>query len=461
MPKYFVLDTNVFLHNPRALFLFEEHHVVIPITVIEEIDRFKKDFSEIGRNARLTSRYLDELRLKGNLLGGVALDSGGTVRVDISAHDDQRISGVLLENNADRRILLSAMHVMQQLRAQGSQEPVIVVTKDTNLRLKAHALGLDVEDFENAKVNIEELYTGRLDVPTPAALIERIYQDNVIDLAPIRKIVAELKLAPGENGNGDPSLYPNQFLHLIQPGDEKTGALARIDPTGTKVELLRKLKHHVCNITYRNREQRMAFELLLDDRVRLVTLVGMAGTGKTLLALAAGLQKAINEGTYQRLLVSRPIYPLGRELGFLPGDLEEKLRPWMQPIFDNLEMLLASPTDKAAQYTRLNEYIDDGRIELEALTYIRGRSIPNVYLLIDEAQNLTPHEIKTTITRAGEGTKIVLTGDPYQIDNPYLDSNSNGLTYVVERMKGQGLAGHITLVKGERSPLAELSATVL
>jgi PhoH-like ATPase len=461
MLKHFVLDTNVFLHNPRALFLFQENIVVIPITVIEEIDRFKKDFNEIGRNARLTSRYLDELRVKGNLIAGVKLESGGTVRVDIGSHKDVNVNGVLLENNADHRILWCALDLKRELEKIGAEERVIVVTKDTNLRLKAHALGLDVEDFENSKVNIDELYTGRFDMRVPGALIDRMYQENIIDAEPIKKLYAAQwgAVAPGEEEQ--PRLYPNEFVHLIAETDEKTSALTRLDPSAARLELLRKLKHQICNITYRNREQRMALELLLDDRVRLVTLVGMAGTGKTLLALAAGLHKVVNEPVYQRLLVSRPIYPLGRELGFLPGDLEEKLRPWMQPIFDNLEFLLASPTDKAAQYTRLNEYMEEGRIELEALTYIRGRSIPNVFLLIDEAQNLTPHEIKTTITRVGEGTKIVLTGDPYQIDNPYLDSNSNGLTYVVERMKGQTLAGHVTLVKGERSPLAELAATVL
>jgi PhoH-like ATPase len=460
MRKHFVLDTNVFLHNPRALFLFEENHIIIPITVIEEIDRFKKDVTEIGRNARLTSRYLDDLRNRGNLIEGVELDGGGVVSVDVGAHRDVDTESVLFESNADQRILTVALHTKKQLKERGVHEPVILVTKDTNLRLKGHALGLDVEDFENAKVNIDELYTGRIELRAPAALIERIYQEGVIDAPPVLALFAE---AVAGNGTRDDerTLYPNQFIHLIDQADDKSGALVRLDPSGKKIELLRKLKHQIANITYRNREQRMAFELLLDDRVRLVTLVGMAGTGKTLLALAAGLHKALNESAYQRLLVSRPIYPLGRELGFLPGDLEDKLRPWMQPIFDNLEFLLASPTDKAAQYTRLQQYIDDGMIELEALTYIRGRSIPNVYLLIDEAQNLTPHEIKTTITRVGEGTKIVLTGDPYQIDNPYLDSNSNGLTYVVERLKGQGLAGHVTLVKGERSPLAELAATVL
>jgi PhoH-like ATPase len=458
MAKHFVLDTNVLLHNPRAIYLFQENHVVVPITVIEEIDRFKKDQTEIGRNARLTSRFLDELRGQGNLFEGVKLESGGTVRVDVNQHEEHELGQLLLENNNDKRILLSALHVKKTIRENNENEPVILVTKDTNLRIKGDALGLEVQDFENAKVNIDELYTGRIDVSVPSRLIENIYQDDVVSISDVAEYL-NAPMADSDRLTEDaPPFYPNQFVHLQDATDEKTGALGRVDLTGKHIELLKKMKHTVFNITHRNREQRFALDLLLDDRIRLVTLVGIAGTGKTLLALAAGLQKVAHENVYQRLHVSRPIEPMGRELGFLPGDLEEKLRPWMQPIFDNLEFLLSSPTDKAAQFTRLNQIMEEGLIELEALTYIRGRSIPNVYLLIDEAQNLSPHEIKTTITRAGEGTKIVLTGDPYQIDNPYLDSNSNGLTYVVERMKDQPLAGHITLTKGERSPLAELAA---
>ena len=253
---------------------------------------------------------------------------------------------------------------------------------------------------------------------------------------------------------------PNQFLTFIDETNPDHTALARVMGE-ERAEVLRRLDGPVAGVTPRNREQRFAFEVLLDDRVRLVTLVGKAGTGKTLLALAAALKRTLADEAFQRILVTRPIYPLGRDLGFLPGDLETKLKPWMQPIFDNLEFLLASPKDKAAQYTRLAELIDSGTVELEALTYIRGRSIPNQFMIIDEAQNLTPHEIKTVITRIGEGTKVVVTGDPYQIDNPYVDSSSNGLTYHVERMKGHEIAGHVTLIKGERSPLAELAANLL
>jgi len=438
MIKHFILDTNVFLHNPSALFLFEDNCIVIPISVIEEIDRFKKDMSEIGRNARLTSRYLDQLRDQGNLAEGVKLDSGGTVRVDVSRHRDVYIDDVLLENNADNQILLVALSVKEE----HPNEPTILVTKDTNLRIKADSLGLKAQDFENAKVDINDLYTGLAQVEVDGATIDRLYENHEVEI------------------EGD--FFANQFLHLLDPLDPQHNALARYRAKNKHATLLKTLKNPVCNIMPRNREQRFALDLLLDDKINLVTLVGKAGTGKTLLALAAGLQKVLNnDNGYNRLIVSRPIYPMGRELGFLPGDLDTKLKPWMQPIFDNLMLLLSSPVDKAAQYTRLNDYLDNEIIELEALTYIRGRSLPNVYLLVDEAQNLTPHELKTTVTRAGEGTKIVLTGDPYQIDNPYLDSNSNGLTYIVERMKGQEISGHMTLIKGERSPLAELAANIL
>ncbi len=438
MIKHYVLDTNVLLHNPNALFLFQDNHVIIPITVIEEIDRFKKELSEIGRNARLTSRHLDTLRTRGNLMKGVALDNGGSLHVDVEKQKDLSLNGLLLEAKSDNRILLVAL----QEQKRHPEERTILVTKDTNLRIKADALGLEAQDFQNSKVNIDELYTGMVKLEVDGEMIDDLYEDEELTIE-------------------DHDLYANQFVHLVDQGDPNHTALARMDNNAQKLVLLKKLKSPIFNIWPRNREQRFAMDLLLDDQVRLVTLVGKAGTGKTLLALAAGLHRTLNDNRYLRLLVSRPIYPLGRELGFLPGDLDAKLKPWMQPIFDNLELLLSSPTDKAAQFTRVSQLRDDGTIEMEALTYIRGRSLPNVYLLIDEAQNLTPHEIKTTVTRVGENTKIVLTGDPYQIDNPYLDASSNGLTYVVERMKGQQMAGHMTLIKGERSPLAELAANIL
>jgi len=440
-PKYYVLDTNVLLHNPDAIFAFQENHLIIPITVIEEIDKFKRDMSDIGRNARAASRNLDLLKANGKLSNGVDLPNGGTLRVDLAdpaAFGD--IPGFAFNGSPDMHIL--AVALAAQKKHQNSK--VILVTKDTNLRIKADALNLDAEDFESQKVNMEELYTGYVEILVPRGVIDGLFENGEVEIE-----------------NHQIELFPNQCLQLIDETDSSHTALARIQANGHTAIPIKRLKGPIYNISPRNREQRFALELLLDDKVQLVTLVGKAGTGKTLLAIAAGLNKVLQEEVYQRLVVTRPIYPLGRDLGFLPGDLEAKLRPWMQPIFDNLELLLADPKDKAARYTKLNELINLGVIELEALTYIRGRSIPNQYLIIDESQNLTPHEIKTVVTRVGEGSKIVLTGDPYQIDNPYLDSSSNGLTYLVEHMKGQQLAGHVTLIKGERSSLAELAANLL
>ncbi len=434
--KIYVFDTNVLLHDPNAIFKFADNEVVIPIVVIEELDQFKKDQNENGRNARTLSRYLDELRARNNLANGVELDEGGLLRIDLTQEDlvDFRsING----HKADNQILSVALSLNRKADTQ-----VILVSKDTNLRLKADAMGLRAEDYEHGKVRIEELFSGQEEVTVPRETIETLYRTG------------EVELDTGE-------LSANLFLVLRNEERPQHTVLARVKAGGT-VGLVRRIKEGVWGIFPRNKEQTFAFDLLLDDDLKLVTLVGKAGTGKTLLAIAAGLFKASDENRYQRLLVSRPIFPLGRDIGFLPGDIEEKLNPWMKPVYDNVEFIL----DLAREHVRdkkrgYQELIDLGLLEIEPLTYIRGRSIPHQYLIIDEAQNLTPHEIKTIITRAGEGTKIVLTGDPYQIDNPYVDSTSNGLTYVVHKFQGEPVAGHITLFKGERSELAERAAELL
>jgi PhoH-like ATPase len=319
---------------------------------------------------------------------------------------------------------------------------VVFVTKDTNLRIKADAVGLVAADYESDKVSIEELYAGTSEVMVRKDEVDRFFGQGYLDL--------------------DGDYLPNEGITLVEETNPShtgigryQGALARVVP------LIRTPKEGLWGIHPRNREQQFALDLLLNDDIQLVTLVGKAGTGKTLLAIAAGLHKAADEGDYSRLLVSRPIFPLGRDLGFLPGDVEEKLAPWMQPIFDNVELLLGMVDERGKRKRGYKELEEMGLLEIEPLTYIRGRSIPKQFMIVDEAQNLTPHEIKTIITRAGEGTKIVLTGDPYQIDNPYVDSSSNGLTYAVEKFKGQEIAGHVTLTKGERSPLAELAANLL
>ncbi|GAB4251170.1 PhoH family protein [Deferrisoma sp.] len=435
--KNYVLDTNVLLHDPEALNAFEDNVVNIPITVIEEIDRFKKNLDEIGRNARHVSRYLDALRTKGDLKAGIPNEHGGAVRVMFGLEYADRLPPELAAGKGDNRILAVclALKEMETL-------PVVFVTKDTNLRIKANALGIRAEDYERGKVRLEELYTGTAELSVPAGTVNRFFQEHGVAV--------------------EAELFDNQYVWLRDETNPQHAGLGRYRAESGKVEPLRVPKEGVWGVHPRNREQRYALDALLDERIQLVTLVGKAGTGKTLLAIAAGLQKSIEEQVYKRLLVSRPIFPMGRDIGFLPGDVQEKLRPWMQPIFDNVDFLFAGVEDREGRRRRgYQELIDMGLMSLEPLTYIRGRSIPYQYMIVDEAQNLTPHEIKTIITRAGEGTKIVLTGDPYQIDNPYIDSTSNGLSYCVERFKNQSIAAHVTLEKGERSPLAELAANVL
>jgi len=438
MKKTYILDTNVLLHDPQAIFRFDDNDLVIPITVIEEIDRFKKDQSEIGRNARQISRLLDGFRKQAHLIEGVTLEKGGVLKVAIFTEEAlKRLPPELRSDQGDNRILAVALKMQEQ-----SQFPVVFVTKDTNLRIKADAVGLPAEDYESDKVSIDELYSGTAQLMVEKEEVDRFYGQGYLE-------------SPEE-------FLPNQFVTLVETANPSHTALCRYQSTLRRlVPLIRPPKEGVWGIHSRNREQQFAFDLLLNDDIQLVTLVGKAGTGKTLLAIAGGLLKSADEGSYSRLLVSRPIFPMGRDLGFLPGDVEEKLAPWMQPIFDNVELLLGSVEERGKRKRGYKELVDMGILEIEPLTYIRGRSIPKQFMIVDEAQNLTPHEIKTIITRAGEGTKIVLTGDPYQIDNPYVDSSSNGLAYVVEKFKGQEIPGHVTLTKGERSCLAELAANLL
>jgi len=438
--RVYVLDTNVLLYDPKALFVFDEHDVVIPMTVIEEIDRFKKDLNETGRNARTISRYLDKLRERGSLRSGVELHGGGRLRVDYVTHDPNLPITWGPETN-DNRILRSVVRLAED-------HDVALVTRDTNMRLKCDALGVSAEDYQNARISVDEQYTGLRDLLVSPDLIDRVYADGHVDLEAL----------------DSPQASPQEFLHLKADDGTNKSAMVRVDRRRGRANKVGSYREGVWGIFARNREQLFALDLLLDDDLSLVTINGVAGTGKTLLAIAAGLQRVCDDHAYRKLLVSRPIFPLGRDIGFLPGDIGEKLNPWMKPIFDNLELLLStrqehtSGSDKEPEYAYL---LDQKIIEVEPLTYIRGRSIPRQYLVVDEAQNLTPHEIKTVLTRAGEGTKVVMTGDPGQIDNPYVDAMSNGLTYCIERFKDADIVGHITLRKGERSPLAELAANLL
>ena len=439
MKKNFVLDTNVLLHDPQAIYAFEDNNVIIPIYCIEEIDQFKKDISELGRNARQVSRYLDEFRLKGHLADGVPInDNNGSGVIQVLW--TERNVPIHLRNNrlADNKILAVALEVANK----DSSIPTIFVTKDTNLRIRADALNLKAENYESDRIDIRELYSGTAELLLPSEQIDTIFREGFLEYE-------------------DEELSANQCILLRDNTAETHTALGRYRREEKKITLISPASKGTFGVTPRNKEQTFALELLLSDDIKLVTLVGKAGTGKTLLAIAAGLKKTADEHTYQRLLVSRPIFPLGRDIGFLPGAIEDKLNPWMQPIFDNVELIYSMSNADRRSGRSYHELIDLGIIEIEPLTYIRGRSIPNQYIIVDEAQNLTPHEVKTIITRVGEKTKIVLTGDHYQIDNPYVDSSSNGLTYVVNRFRNHGIAGHITLEKGERSALAELATNLL
>ncbi|MEM9908684.1 MAG: PhoH family protein [Cyanobacteria bacterium P01_D01_bin.44] len=441
MKKTFVLDTNVLLHDPSAIKRFEDNEVVLPITIIEELDRFKKRPDETGSNARQVSRLLDKLRQQGNLIDGIALEREGILRVALCHRETLKELPLELEGDkADNEILAVALEQKSRCNC-----PVVMVSKDTNLRIKADTLGLAAEDYETDKIDIEGLYSGMAEVLVEAEMFTQLFQSGSITL--------------------EGKFYPNQALTLVDVTNPSHTALAMVSGDSNRVIPLPKLPYHgISQIHARNREQQFAFNLLLNDDISLVTLVGKAGTGKTLLAAAAGVHKVADEHQYSRLLIARPIVPMGRDLGYLPGDIGEKMNPWMQPLFDNFDLIFGTQdtTDKPSHWRRGHEeLIERGLLEIEPLTYIRGRTLPKQYLIVDEAQNLTPHEVKTILTRAGEDTKVILTGDVAQIDNPYVDAASNGLAYVVERFKKEPIAGHIILHRGERSNLAARASELL
>ncbi len=441
MKKNYVLDANVLLHDPHAIFKFEDNDLIIPIYAIEEIDQFKREGSERGRNARTIARLLDETREShgGTLARGVPLENGGSLRIAIPERRPDKLVG-LESGSQDLAILQTAIDV----RDKDTSRPTIFVTMDTNLRIRADALGVTSETYENQRVRDPEIEHSVLELEVAGAEVDAFFQHGAV--------------TPSDGR----SLYPNAAVMLRDAGAPNHTALGRFDGQKGQVTALRVAREGVMGVRPRNKEQTFALDLLLDDTIRLVTLIGKAGTGKTLLALAAGLKRTTEDNAYSRLLVSRPIMPLGRDLGFLPGDVDEKLNPWMQPIFDNLEFLFSNGGTRSGRDSRgFLELLESGTIQVEPLTYIRGRSLPHQYLIVDEAQNLTPHEVKTIITRCGEGTKIVLTGDPHQIDNPYVDHASNGLSVVADRFKRERIAGHVVLAKGERSDLAELAANLL
>jgi len=435
--KNYIIDTNVLLHDPNSLLSFADNHVLVPIEVIEEIDRFKRESTELGQNARTVSRMLDGFRGEGSLSEGVTLPNGGKLKIAFYKNGHANGDGHVNGNSVDNRILSLAASIQ---KAQ-PKNATVLVSKDINLRIKADALGLLAEDYETDRVFITDLYTGMAEMSVSTDRMAAFRANGELDL---------------ESGK---KYFPNEYCTLTDETNPKRTALTKVDATGTKLVPIIDCREGIWGIKPRNREQHFAFDSLLDDRVKLVTLMGKAGTGKTLLAMAAGLKRTVLDREFRRLVVARPTISMGKELGFLPGSLEEKLAPWMQPIHDALEML--SDLNMGHDHRRSGDLMRSGSIVVEALSYIRGRSIANQFMIIDEAQNLTPLEAKTIITRVGSGTKIIFTGDPYQIDNPYVDSSSNGFNYVVSRFRDQAIAAHIELQKGERSELAELAANIL
>ena len=439
--KTYILDTSVYLTDYGAIKNFGNNDIVIPLKVLEEIDKHKKRQDSVGVNARGIIRTLDALREKGNLNKGIRIQRGKGI-VSVKGYDEAELPPDLNIDHADHVIIATALTE----KKLNPRRKVIMVTRDINMRVICDSLNLQCEDYSLQPLveNVESLFTGFTELLVDDQIIDRYYEKE--------NIILEEEQAT--------ALYTNQYIMLISNANEKKTALAQY--LGNQRPLIRivNYKKGVWGVSARNKEQVFALDLLMNPDIPIVSLVGRAGSGKTLCAIAAGLEQILNhdpgkEAKYKRLIVSRPVQPLGNDIGFLPGTLEEKMAPWLMPILDNLQFLMGE--DKST----LDMYVRKGTIEIEALTYIRGRSISNAFIIVDEAQNLTTHEIKTIITRVGEGTKIIFTGDIEQIDNVYVDETTNGLTYAIEMLKKHAVAGHMSLRKGERSAVATLAAKIL
>lgn len=431
MPETYILDTNVFLFDPQALEHFPGNQLLIPLEVVEEIDRFKHDSTETGHNARQVAHVIDRLRVKGSLRDGVRLANGSTLR--IVADESAVVTG------GDSHAAAAILRLGKQFQEAGLAP--VIITQNVNLRVKADALGLEARDYEQAPVRDTNTLRGWQVLEMDAPQLEMLRSGQ-----PLRQFQGRLQ--------------PNEYVYAKLKGQPKVACCARYYAENNELWPLADTTRVVCGIRSLNVEQTFTLDALLDESIKLVTLAGKAGTGKTLLAMAAGLQQIFADNRYQRLLVFRPTMPVSRDLGYLPGDLSEKMRPWMQPVFDALDFI-RSQDKKCPARTLPNDVMSCPEISVEPLTYIRGRSIPNQYIIIDEAQNLTPLEVKTVITRVGAGSKIILTGDPDQIDNPYVNAYSNGLTRLVDKFLPSPLSAHVTLIRGERSELAETAAMLL
>ncbi len=435
MKKTYILDTNVFLTNANSVYEFRNNDIIVPLKVLDEIDKHKKRQDGVGLNARMIIRILDELRSKGNLHKGVRIRKGSGI-LSVRGYDIEDLPIGCDIKSADNEILTTALTEMKH----NPKRKVILVTRDINMRVKCDSLEIMTEDYAPNKVVDDEkhLFTGLKKHLVDDQLIDQFYSGEEIYFE-----------------KDDGVFFPNQFLMLVSNSNEKKSALARFVNHDSKLEKVVEPKDVSWGLKARNKEQTFAMSLLNDPDIPIVTLVGKAGCGKTLLAIAAGLDQVLEQQRYKKLIVSRPVQPLGKDIGYLPGTMEEKMGPWLMPIQDNIDFLLNGRSKS------MEMFFEDGTIQIEALTYIRGRSISNAYVIIDEAQNLTTHELKTIITRVGENTKIILTGDVEQIDSVYLDATSNGLSYAVEKFKHHGLAGHVTLTKGERSKVATLASKIL
>ncbi|MFC2114793.1 PhoH family protein [Bacteroidota bacterium] len=435
--KIFVLDTNVVLYDYKSIYSFDDNIVVIPITLLEEVDKFKRGNEIINFNAREFTRELDSIFENVMTSEGIKLESGEEIMVNTNTQFDEKLKGVFWEDKPDHRILSVAFN----LAKEKGEERVFLVSKDINLRMKAKSVGIQAQDYETGKIkDIDELYSGKNMVEhMQSDVIDTIYKKGFISLEE-----SGVKTEP----------CPNEYFILRNGNKSILTVFHKESNSFRQVE-----KTRAYGITPRNAEQAFALNALMNPEVSLVTLSGKAGTGKTLMALAAALEVRKN---YKQILLARPIVPLSnRDIGYLPGDVQSKLDPYMQPLFDNLTVIKHQFKEESQEFTRINDMLKNEKLMITPLAYIRGRSLSKVYFIVDEAQNLTPHEVKTIITRAGEGTKVVFTGDPYQIDTPYLDSRSNGLSLLIDKMKGQELYSHVTMEKGERSILAELASDLL
>lgn len=435
MKKTYILDTNVFLTNANSVYEFRNNDIIVPLKVLDEIDKHKKRQDGVGLNARSIIRILDDLRAKGNLHKGVRINRGKGI-LSVRGYDLEDLPVSCDIESADNEILTTALTEMKK----NPKRKVVLVTRDINMRVKCDSLEIITEDYATNKVVTDEkhLFTGLKKHLVDDQLIEQFYSGEHIFF-----------------DKNEGKFFPNQFVMLVSNSNEKKTALARFINHESRLEKVSEPQDALWGLKPRNKEQVFAINLLNDPEIPIVTLVGKAGCGKTLLAIAAGLDQVLEKRMFKKLIVSRPIQPLGKDIGYLPGTMEEKMKPWLMPIQDNIDFLLNGESKS------MEMFFEDGTIQIEALTYIRGRSISNAFIIIDEAQNLTIHELKTIITRVGENTKIVLTGDIEQIDSVYLDATSNGLSYAVEKFKQHGLAGHVTLVKGERSKVATLASKIL